>query len=154
MKKLLEYYLIFYLFVRLRYKNSLRKKWKNKSGHYKYFNYSIESLFFFVLMTYFFLFMILFEVIFQIKGIGFLAQKRIPAPFIGIVFAILFFLFRYILFLLFPHLKIRKSEKLRIIRIAIKRTQNINSIYPLIFVIFTSLLFFFLVGLFVYLFGN
>ncbi len=144
------YWLRYVLFIKALYRPKLHK-WKKKGKRRKYsdFNDAIYNLIGFgVLVQFFFLFTIV-EITFKIKGLIFLAKHRIPGFFIAILGVILFYLLRFLLFQLCPKIQLEKDNKIWLIRDAITQTKNIRFVYPLIFVIFLGLLFFFTTGLFI-----
>jgi len=154
MKQIISFiYLAWYkyvLFIKVLYRPK-RYKWKKKPKRIKYsdFNDAIYNLVGFgVFVLFFFLFTII-EIAFKIKGLIFLAKLRIPAFFLAVIGVIFFYLLRYLLFQLFPKLRLKYYEKNKLIRDAITQTKSIRFVYPLIFVIFLGLLFFFTTGLFI-----
>jgi len=142
MKKLFQYWCFYFLFIRLIYRNSKRKKWKKFSKSYDGYNESIYTLAWSGIgLPPFFLF-VLFEYLFRYKGFIYIASKRIPSivpTFIIVVcFFFLIFLFKKIL----AKKLLTRTQKYSIIRKEINRTRKIKIIYPISYIIFAFLLFF------------
>jgi hypothetical protein len=142
----------FVLFIKIIYRPKLHK-WKKKGKRRKYsdFNEAIYNLIGFCYISILFFLFTIIEIFLNIKGLIFLAKIGIPGFFIAIISVVLFYLLKFLLFLLFPKLKIKKDKKIGLIRKAIKQTKGIRLIYPLIFAISMGLLFILTTVVFIYL---
>jgi hypothetical protein len=150
MRHIYKNWVHYVLFIRTLYQTK-KKKWKKKGKYRKYtdFNEAIYNLAGFCVISYIFFFIALFELIFKFKGFIFLASKKIPGITVAFFGVILFYLIRYLLFLFVPKLRLSKKEKMKVIRVVLSNQREIRMIYPIMYVVVSSIVFLLTIGIFI-----